>query len=616
MPYRRAAIPYWLIGALATTLVILAALQYRWSGQISEAERDRMRGNLQIAGSQFRMDFSRDLLSLGSGFQADTEVVEKRDWERLARQSAEWLHAAPAGSGLIAGVYLWQSDSDGFSRLNRTSQQFETVAVPANLAKPMQQLREQMVDNRFGRAFRMLTTWTLDTRGPALIHPLYEFSDGGQRPRPHLVGVVVVALDKQFLQQKFLPELVVRHFAAPDGLLYNVAVLSADAPDRPIYRSEGFNSANLASADLNIALLDGRPRNGPDRGPGGPGFGGFGQSAGDRAESDRVPPGRGGARGKGEGPPRDRGRYGNRFAPAPLSLASDNNASWRLVARHRAGSVDVAVAHARWRVLAVSFAILMLLGASMAMIVISTQRAQRLARLQMEFVAGISHELRTPLTVISSAAQNLSDGIVDGKTQVKLYGTLIRNESRRLAGMMEQILQFASGQKKRSYKPTPIAPVDLVENAISLASTLIQEAGVTVERQFAPDLPNVMGESGALTQCLQNLIANAVKYGGEAKWLGIRMWAAEDSVRIAIEDHGIGIDEDDLPHVFEAFYRSRAVTAAQIHGTGLGLSLAQNFAREAGGGITVESTPGKGSCFTLRLPAAPATVLEPAGSTV
>ncbi len=277
-----------------------------------------------------------------------------------------------------------------------------------------------------------------------------------------------------------------------------------------------------------------------------------------------------------------------------------------------AGSVDTAVNEARWRDLAVSFATLLVLGASMAMIVVSTQRAQRLARLQMEFVAGISHELRTPLTVISTAAQNLSDGIVEGKPQVKVYGTLIRNESRRLSGMMEQILQFASGQKKRKYDPAPLAPAELIDSALTLAGSLLQDAGTTVELQVAPDLPNVMGESGALMQCLHNLIANGIKYGGDAKWLGVRAWADQEAVWIAVEDHGIGIEKAELPHIFDPFYRSSAVTSAQIHGTGLGLSLARNFAQEAGGSITVESTPGQGSTFLVRLPAMRAAVAEAA----
>ncbi len=138
------------------------------------------------------------------------------------------------------------------------------------------------------------------------------------------------------------------------------------------------------------------------------------------------------------------------MAPPAQPIVRAARSAWQLVVRHRAGSVDAAVAELRMKNLAVSFGILLVLGVSMALIVINSQRAQRLARLQMEFVAGVSHELRTPLAVISSAADNLTDGIIESKPQVKLYGTLIRNEARRLEGMMEQILAFASGQKRRA----------------------------------------------------------------------------------------------------------------------------------------------------------------------
>ena len=295
----------------------------------------------------------------------------------------------------------------------------------------------------------------------------------------------------------------------------------------------------------------------------------------------------------------------------PGLMQMDSSTPWRLMVRHRAGSVEAAVQAPRRRNLAISFAILVLLGVSMALIVVSTQRAQRLARLQMDFVAGISHELRTPLTVISSAAQNLTDGIVEGKPQVRLYGTLIRNESRRLSGMMEQVLQFAAaGGKRRAYDPMPLSAADLVEEALASSAGLIQETGVTVEKEIAPALPAVMGEANGLTQCLQNLIANAIKYGGESRWLRVRAWSDGEAVRIAVEDHGIGIQPDDLPHIFDAFYRGRGATDAQIHGTGLGLNLARSFAVDAGGEISVESQPGKGTCFTVSLPAARVPLLE------
>jgi two-component system sensor histidine kinase BaeS len=111
-----------------------------------------------------------------------------------------------------------------------------------------------------------------------------------------------------------------------------------------------------------------------------------------------------------------------------------------------------------------------------------------------------------------------------------------------------------------------------------------------------------------------------VKYGGEKRWIGIDARMDSGSVLISVADLGIGIDAEDLPHIFDAFYRGRSVTEAQIHGTGLGLSLAKSFAQAAGGNISVVSSPGEGSCFTLRLPAAKPSLEAPqqllAGRTV
>jgi signal transduction histidine kinase len=102
--------------------------------------------------------------------------------------------------------------------------------------------------------------------------------------------------------------------------------------------------------------------------------------------------------------------------------------------------------------------------------------------------------------------------------------------------------------------------------------------------------------------CLQNLITNALKYGKEKAWIGIRAAARGDEVEISVADHGVGISANDLPHIFEPFYRSPdVVERTQIRGTGIGLALAKSIADDLSGRITVESKPGEGSVFTLHL---------------
>jgi signal transduction histidine kinase len=155
-------------------------------------------------------------------------------------------------------------------------------------------------------------------------------------------------------------------------------------------------------------------------------------------------------------------------------------------------------------------------------------------------------------------------------------------------------------------RPLQVPPV--IDAVLRNARETVEEAGFTVEQHLDPDLPEIVGDSSALVQCLQNLVGNAVKYGGSHPRITIRAFVDkahehhDDEVRISVEDRGIGIDSSEIPHIFDPFYRSPVVAAAQIHGTGLGLPLAKNIAEAMGGRITVVSKLGVGSVFTLHLP--------------
>ncbi|HYU45048.1 MAG TPA: ATP-binding protein [Terriglobales bacterium] len=235
--------------------------------------------------------------------------------------------------------------------------------------------------------------------------------------------------------------------------------------------------------------------------------------------------------------------------------------------------------------------------------------AVQFAKLQLEFVASISHELRTPLAVIHSAAENIADGVVEGKEQLARYGAVIRNQSRQITDLVNEILLFASTRnKKNRYTLRPLQVSQIVDLAMENTALLVQEAGLVVEQQVEPDLPPIVGDLSALSHCLQNLIGNAIKYSGQSHWICVRalLDAARKTgnreIQISVQDRGIGIHKSDLPHIFEPFYRSPAVSAAQIHGTGLGLLLAKSIAEAMNGKLTVESKLGAGSTFTLHLP--------------
>jgi signal transduction histidine kinase len=247
--------------------------------------------------------------------------------------------------------------------------------------------------------------------------------------------------------------------------------------------------------------------------------------------------------------------------------------------------------------------------------------AIQLAKMQMEFVASVSHELRTPLAVLSSAADNIADGLVEGKTEMQKYGTVIQNQSRQMAGLVDQILLFASTEdRKNRYVMQGLQVSQIVESVLANTRELIQGAGFEIETRVEANMPMVIGDLAAISQCLQNLVGNAVKYSGTSRWIGFQAFSspAEQAggreVRISVADRGIGIERSELANVFDPFYRSPQVSALQIHGTGLGLSLAKRIAETMGGRLSVVSEISVGSTFTLHLPIAEGERLEMAGT--
>ena len=138
------------------------------------------------------------------------------------------------------------------------------------------------------------------------------------------------------------------------------------------------------------------------------------------------------------------------------------------------------------------------------------------------------------------------------------------------------------------------------------ASLIIQESGAQIGKEIPPDLPPISGDAAAMERALQNLISNAIKYGGENPTVNLKaeLGSEKDEVQITVEDQGMGIAPDELPHVFEPFFRGQEVSAAQINGSGLGLSLVKRTVEAQRGRVTVRSAPGHGSSFTIHMPIA------------
>lgn len=235
--------------------------------------------------------------------------------------------------------------------------------------------------------------------------------------------------------------------------------------------------------------------------------------------------------------------------------------------------------------------------------------AVQLAKLQVDFVASVSHELRTPIAAILCAGENFRDGFARRKEDLVEQGSVIVDQATQLASLVDQVLLFAATTAKPQYILRPLQVPEILASALRNTAAVLEKSEFTVEQQVQQGLPQVMGDLGAISQCLQNLILNAIKYSdGERRiTLSARVddsAVGEREVQISVQDHGPGISSSDLPRIFEPFYRSPQVVAAQIHGTGLGLSIAKRVIEAVGGRLSVVSEAGVGSAFTLHLPVA------------
>ena len=176
--------------------------------------------------------------------------------------------------------------------------------------------------------------------------------------------------------------------------------------------------------------------------------------------------------------------------------------------------------------------------------------------------------------------------------------------------MVDQTLQFAGirrGRHPYNIRPESINRIAAV--ALKQAKPVIEEAGFSVEKSLAVGLPSIKADAAALSRAVQNLIQNAVKYSGESRRLAIRTFKTEakrgTEVVLAVEDEGLGIASEDLPHIFEPFYRGSTAENSHVRGTGLGLFIAREAVVSMGGSMDVKTAPGKGSTFAVHFPALP-----------
>jgi signal transduction histidine kinase len=529
-----------------------------------------MRSSVEFAANHFSDDFDHDLLT--RTYAAFSEPNPGGSPDVLARRYEAWI-AAARDPHIIRNLYFVAPGSVALQRLDVKSRSFVAAEWPPALAGVRSHLAgmQPWLMERIPPVVPEAPALVVRCGSVPVILPVHQGANlhrhlamtqdqaaSVQSPPPAMErqpmvcpAFTIVELDRERLLRVALPELTRRYFGHANGGDYQVAIVDGDS-GQVFFRSDRWPVGHDLRAEISVPIF-----------------------------RLRMPHFAGGM-----------------MSPPPRG-------PWSLLVRYRGGSLAAAVAAARRRNLAVALAILAVLGGSAGTLMVMLRRAQRLQQQQLEFVAGITHELNTPLAALSAAGQNLADGIIADPAEVSRYGGIVVKEGKRLNEMVEQVLDYAGMQSgRRAARSEEVELGAVIADAIEQCRWMAEEKAVRVERDLPRDLPIVSGDAAALTRAIQNLLANAIRHGGDAGMVKVSASSHGGSVSITVEDEGRGIAPPDLPHVFEPFFRG--ADAGRVRGSGLGLTIVRQIVEMHGGSVNVERGRPRGAALTIVLPARPA----------
>ena len=585
----------WQLPAAAILLVllaVLATLQYRWLGEVSEAERERMRAGLRTRATEFAQEFDAEITRAYVAFHVGSDQLDADAAAALSDAYTRWQTGARIPA-LVSAVCLAEGktiDSAQLRRLDPGARALAPVEWPPELAASLARTHQALPQLVGGPSSPppILFADAIDSRTPALMIAVPRFNRTSEGGRVRFISdptagarLVIVTLDARQLQEQLLEPLLAKYFGGGGGSEYLVTITRRD-PGTIVYNSAP-TPIDASKADVTAGLFDLRIDE-------------LNRLIDDAAQGGSPPLS---ARLSIAIVRRSSGSDGKRL----LVSGNEPRGAWEVRLSHRTGSLDAIVAQSRRRNLGISLGVLGLLAASFVLVLASAARQQRLSRQQMEFVAAVSHELRTPLAVICSAGENLADGVVADAGQVKRYGALIETEGRRLGDMVERVMAFAgitSGAPVQAHASVDVARV--IAEAVDGVQHDARDRGVTIAVQSNGALLPVSGDAEALRSAVQNVVGNAVKYSAGGATVDVASGIRGASVEIRVVDRGLGIDASDLPHIFKPFYRGRRAVDAQVRGSGVGLSVVRHVVDAHRGTIQVDSRVGEGTTVTIALP--------------
>jgi signal transduction histidine kinase len=277
--------------------------------------------------------------------------------------------------------------------------------------------------------------------------------------------------------------------------------------------------------------------------------------------------------------------------------------TWRLRTSYGPRTIpEIVTANTRPQ-LALMIVLALVMAGGVCFVASAAAREVRVAELKSNFVASVSHDLKTPLALIQLFAETLELGRVRNTERAHEYYRIINLEARKLTRLIENILDFS--RMEAGLRPYRTAPADIglvTRQVIDDMSSQFKQQQFDVRIDVEPQLPSVNVDEDAVEQAIENLLANAMKYSGEARQIDVHVGRANSHVCVSVKDRGIGISRREQKKIFRKFYRVNSGLSGGPQGTGLGLAIVDHTMRGHGGFVRVDSEPDHGSTFTLYFP--------------
>jgi two-component system phosphate regulon sensor histidine kinase PhoR len=230
---------------------------------------------------------------------------------------------------------------------------------------------------------------------------------------------------------------------------------------------------------------------------------------------------------------------------------------------------------------------------------------RRLERIRQEFISNVSHELKTPLTSIKGFVETLLDGALEDPHNNRAFLETINEQANRLMRLIEDILDLSAIEARRvEYRFEAVTLRDIVDRIFAALMPQARAHHIELKLDLPETLPTVRADREKLAQILLNLLENAIKFNRSGGHVTLKARHADGRISLSVTDDGPGIAPEDLPRVFERFYRGDKSHSQVVPGTGLGLAIVKHLVEAHQGTVTVESLPDQGATFRFSLPQA------------